>query len=96
MAVDFSHHTHVRAMSACARYAVAYYADMRLRAWMDSLPRGELSRIARERGVRPADFYEAADPTNPRRPKTLERAKRIAEATGGAVTAIEILEDTAA
>lgn len=66
---------------------------MRLREWMDSLPRGALTRIARERGVREADFYEAADPANPRRPKTLKRAKHIASATDGAVTPIEILED---
>ena len=55
---------------------------MRLKDWMASLPHGALSRIAKERGLRLADFYDAtasAPEAGERdvRPKTMERAKRM-------------------
>jgi len=67
---------------------------------MASLPHGALSRIAKEKGLRLADFYAAtadAPEAGERdvRPKTMERAKKIAAATDGAVSYIEILEDGA-
>jgi hypothetical protein len=60
---------------------------MKLSTWMAKQPRGRVRQLAAEYGIRLATFYDAAEHGLVR----VDVARRLSEATGGKVSAAELL-----
>ena len=64
---------------------------MRLKEYLDSKPRGELARLQERSGVTYGTIWNLANKPGEVL-KTYDTAKRLSDATGGAVTIAELCE----